>query len=146
MRFVNTKCPLFEAMDNHYSGAVSFHPFEREIAARRDHHAPRCSFCDLGEGWVAHLFEGRSGYICNECVRVCGQLLSDYRQLGFRPSLVRAPWYKRWLTGADELLAACDFCGVAYGASARLLAAPAARICEKCVRTCEALGADDFLS
>jgi hypothetical protein len=129
-------------MNNRSHGVYSF-PAYAEPDLRRAGETPRCSFCRLGEGQVAHLFEGRAGYICNECVEVCGQLLADYRAMGFRPSPVKAPWYRRWLAGG-EALAACDFCGVAYGASERLLAGLDSRICEKCVRTCEAIGADDF--
>lgn len=97
----------------------------------------------MGEGRVAYLFEGRRGYICNECVQVCAQLISDYAEMSIRPSFVKAPWYRRLLVGGEQVLAVCDFCGVAYGARERLLAGRSALICGRCVRTCEVIGAED---
>jgi hypothetical protein len=129
-------------MSNGDDGARSSLFYDGPADPRRDYGPLRCSFCGLGEGRVAHLFEGRSGYICNDCVRVCAQLLADYREAGFRPSLVKAPWYRRWL-GDERALAACNFCGALCGVGGRLLAGPDSQICEQCVRTCEAIDAQE---
>ncbi|HYE71783.1 MAG TPA: ClpX C4-type zinc finger protein [Blastocatellia bacterium] len=127
---------------NNYSEVRFFESFEIGPDFRHDYAVLRCSFCELGEGQVAHLFEGRRGFICNECVQVCLQLLADYREMG-RPATAKTPWYRRLLTG-NSVLASCDFCGIAYQASERLLAGHGVQICERCVRTCESIGVEDF--
>ena len=40
-----------------------------------------CTFCGLGQGEAARLFQGRAGYICDECVDVCTALIADYQEL-----------------------------------------------------------------
>jgi len=99
----------------------------------------RCSFCGLGEGEVARLFEGRAGYICNECVEVCVLLLADYRELGCKPPLIKVPWYKRLFGGEGGRIGSCSFCGSTQGEGEWLLASPQTQICEKCIRACEAI-------
>ena len=69
----------------------------------------RCSFCAMGEGEVARLFEGHSGYICDECVEVCVQLLIDYREMGIRPPKLDQPWYKRILGDDGSQVGQCSF-------------------------------------
>lgn len=101
----------------------------------------RCSFCGLGEGEVERLFEGRAGYICDECVEVCIQLLEDYRDMGVKtPSLTR-PWYKRLLGGEQVVAGTCSFnIHDRYNPQgARLFPGEDAQICERCVRACEVL-------
>lgn len=98
-----------------------------------------CSFCGLGEGEVARLFEGRAGYICNECVEVCVQLLADYHALGLKPPMLKLPWYKRLLGGEEAKASNCSFCGAAQGEGERLLASSQTQICEKCIKACEVI-------
>jgi pyrimidine operon attenuation protein / uracil phosphoribosyltransferase len=37
----------------------------------------RCSFCGKGQSEVKKLIAGPSVYICNECVDICGEIVSD---------------------------------------------------------------------
>jgi ClpX C4-type zinc finger protein len=103
----------------------------------------KCSFCALGEGEVARLFEGHSGYICDECVEVCVQLLSDYREMGIRPPKLDQPWYKRILGDDGSHIGQCSFNvhDRSNPQGARLFAGMSAQICDKCVRACEVLKA-----
>jgi ATP-dependent protease Clp ATPase subunit len=101
-----------------------------------ENHVLRCSFCGLGEGEVARLFEGRAGYICNECVEVCVQVLADYRELGCKPPAIKVPWYKRLFGGEGIKTGHCSFCGAAQGGEEWLLASAETQICERCVREC----------
>jgi hypothetical protein len=98
-----------------------------------------CSFCGLGEGEVERLFEGRAGYICNECVEVCVQLLDDYRALGCKPPSLKVPWYKRWFGSESAKMTHCSFCGAAQSDGEWLLASLQTQICEKCIKACEAI-------
>ena len=101
----------------------------------------RCSFCGLGEGEVARLFEGHSGYICDECVDVCVQLLHDYREMGIRPPKPNQPWYKKLLGDDSSQVGQCSFNihDRNNPQGARLFAGISAQICDKCVRACEVL-------
>ena len=101
----------------------------------------RCSFCGLGEGEVARLFEGHSGYICDECVDVCVQLLQDYREMGIRPPRVNQPWYKKLFGDNGGASNACSFNihDRSNPQGERLFPGINAQICEKCVRACEVL-------
>ncbi|NDD63833.1 MAG: hypothetical protein EBZ36_07635 [Acidobacteria bacterium] len=101
----------------------------------------RCSFCDLGEGQVARLFEGHAGYICDECVEVCLQIQSDYEDLGMVPPRYDRPWYKKLFGHEKEEEEACSFNlhDRNNPQGDRLFAGRQARICDKCVRACEVL-------
>lgn len=100
----------------------------------------RCSFCGLGEGEVERLFEGRAGYICDECVEVCIQLLEDYRDLGVKAPSLKRPWYKR-LLGDEQVTGSCSFNvhDRHNPQGERLFPGEEAQICEKCIRACEVL-------
>ncbi len=37
----------------------------------------RCSFCEKSKAEVARMFAGAKAYICNECVELCREMLSD---------------------------------------------------------------------
>ena len=39
--------------------------------------AIKCSFCGRGQDEVAKLVSGPSVYICNECIRLCNEILED---------------------------------------------------------------------
>ena len=101
----------------------------------------RCSFCGLGEGEVERLFEGRAGYICDECVEVCIQLLEDYRDMGVKTPSLKRPWYKRLLDDEHVITGACSFNihDRHNPQGARLFPGADAQICERCVRACEVL-------
>jgi hypothetical protein len=106
-----------------------------------------CSFCGLGEGEVARLFEGWAGYICDECVDVCVQLLEEYREMGVGPPTRRQPWYKKLLGHENDAGNACSFNQHdRYNPQGeRLFPGNEAQICDKCVRACEILKADFFV-
>lgn len=101
----------------------------------------RCSFCGLGEGEVSRLFEGTSGFICDECVDVCVQLLYDYREMGMHPPKSNQPWYKKLFNEDADQVAFCSFNVHDRGnpQGGRVFPGINAQICDKCVRACEVL-------
>jgi ClpX C4-type zinc finger len=109
-------------------------------SAMTGRHVLRCSFCGLGEGEVARLFEGHSGYVCDECVDVCVQLLEDFRELGVKAPTSDRPWYKKILGGGGAT-SDCSFNHHDRNnpQGARLFPGNDAQICDKCVRACEVL-------
>lgn len=102
-------------------------------------HGTRCSFCGLGEGRVERLFEGRSRFICNECIRICSMLMSDYKDSGYMPPWHTTPWFLRWLKGDDGNIISCSFCGADRIKGEYLMASRHSQICERCIRACESL-------
>lgn len=103
--------------------------------------AMRCSFCGLGEGEVARLFEGHAGYICDECVDVCVQLLHEYAEMGVRTPKIDQPWYKKILGDSSSEDVACSFNLHDRNdpQGERLFPGINAQICDKCIRACEVL-------
>lgn len=123
---------------------VNAHPgFSGVFNRQPAHPVLRCSFCSLGEGEVARLFEGTAGFICDECVDVCIQLLHDYREMGMRPSRQRQPWYKKLFSDRPARVAACSFNAHDRDnpQGERVFPGVNAQICDKCVRACEMLKA-----
>jgi hypothetical protein len=47
---------------------------------RRKGAYPRCSFCGKKNREVETLIAGRGGYICNECIQVCVEILAEERK------------------------------------------------------------------
>lgn len=114
---------------------------ETELAVQSQGQTLRCSFCGFGEGEVARLFEGHSGYICDECVDVCVQLLQDYEELGVRPPRLNLPWYKRIFGEDADSDNSCSFNihDRNNPQGERLFPGISAQICDKCIRACEVL-------
>lgn len=133
-------------MQNSYSMLdldVMTEPPELPVASPLLQPGPRCSFCGLGEGEVERLFEGRAGYICDECVEVCLQLLEDYRDMGVKTPSLKKSWYKRLLSDEQAATGSCSFNlhDRHNPQGERLFPGDEAQICEKCIRACEVLKA-----
>ena len=114
---------------------------ESEFSAEPQKPLLRCSFCGLGEGEVARLFEGHAGYICDECVDVCVLLLHDYREMGLRPPKPDLPWYRKLLGDNSGPVGECSFNlhDRTNPQGTRIFPGINAQICDKCVRACEVL-------
>ncbi len=127
---------------NNNSLSVNSH-FDSDMGLDRRSQRPtlRCSFCGLGEGEVARLFEGTSGFICDECVDVCVQLLFDYREMGMRPPKSSQPWYKKLFSEDQAGIVNCSFNvhDRDNPQGDRVFPGINAQICDKCVRACEVL-------
>ena len=109
-------------------------------------HSVRCAFCGLGEGQVERLFEGRSRYVCNDCIRVCIILMSDYKSVGYQPPWRRTAWYLRWFRGDPNGTISCSFCGAERIKNEYMMASRFSQICERCIRACQSIGNDSFSS
>ncbi len=128
-------------MNDRNHSATPHSEFGGEFGAQPQRQLLRCSFCGLGEGEVARLFEGHSGYICDECVDVCDQLLQDYREMGLKPPKVDQPWYKKLFgdNGGGDNSCSFNIHDRSNPQGERLFPGIDAQICEKCVRACEVL-------
>jgi len=113
--------------------------FVASVALTEQHGIARCSFCGLGEGEAERLFQGRAGYICGECVDVCSDLLSDFRELGLAPPESKRSWYQRWFS--EDIQVTCSFTphDDENPQGERLFPGQRVQICEQCIRACAAL-------
>ncbi|MDP7032608.1 MAG: ClpX C4-type zinc finger protein, partial [Gemmatimonadota bacterium] len=50
-------------------------------------HAIKCSFCGRGQDEVTKLVSGPSVYICNECIKLCNDIIEE--ELGRETSTQR---------------------------------------------------------
>lgn len=65
-----------------------------------------CSFCGKPEGMVGRMFEGKEGYICDQCVELCMNMLDFSSQIDNSNNDVYYPNVpdKKSLTSFDDLL------------------------------------------
>jgi ClpX C4-type zinc finger len=62
----------------------------------------RCSFCGKHSTEVQRLIAGPGVYICDDCVRLCNEILTEYAEAGPTPP----PRVPEWSAlGDDEMLA-----------------------------------------
>ncbi len=90
----------------------------------------RCSFCSKTEAEVAKLITGTSGFICDECVRVCAGLIAGEPDRGTEQDpLIEAA------TPAPniERTAYCAFCGRPIAWDEALLVPEQGAYCQECV-------------
>jgi ATP-dependent Clp protease ATP-binding subunit ClpX len=67
---------------------------------RRSEEVLRCSFCGKSQNEVRKLIAGPTVYICNECIDICNEIISDDEQqetVGARPPLPKPPEIKAFL-------------------------------------------------
>jgi ATP-dependent Clp protease ATP-binding subunit ClpX len=50
-----------------------------------------CSFCDKTQNEVKKLVAGSKGYICDECIRLCNDVIKDDRQSNFSDEKLPTP-------------------------------------------------------
>ena len=50
---------------------------EKNMAKNEDRRSIRCSFCGKPQSLVNRLIAGNGSYICDDCVRMCMQIVDD---------------------------------------------------------------------
>ena len=76
-----------------------------------------CSFCGKGKEQITHLILGAGVSICDNCIEICKQGVSD-------------PNY----SGAQDTTTCCSFCGTQQTRAKKLVQGPGILICEECVQ------------
>jgi len=67
---------------------------------RRSDETLRCSFCGKSQNEVKKLIAGPTVYICNECIDICNEIISDDQQaesVASRPPLPKPGEIKNFL-------------------------------------------------
>ena len=85
-----------------------------------------CSFCGKNQEEIEKLIAGPNVYICNECVQLCNEILSEE---GESPD-------------SEEDLH-CSFCAKNQKDVEKLVPGPAVSICNECIQLCTKIIADD---
>ena len=92
----------------------------RSRTLRRD---ALCTFCERPPSEVAKLIAGPNVYICDTCVALAERAAAKSGPAGhFKTS--------------KSAMARCSFCGKRYREGRSVIVAPAAKICEECLRVC----------
>ena len=92
----------------------------RTRSARRD---AVCTFCDRPPSEVEKLVAGPNVYICDACVALAESALAASARRGA-------------LAPAASGVRLCSFCRRRRSAERRMVSAPAANICDECMRLC----------
>ena len=87
----------------------------------------RCSFCSKTQEEVAKLIAGPEGYICNECVRVCQDIIEQEHQT-FMDNTTRA----------GDSPVSCSLCGILTPPSSALLVESTGILCPACLEAVQA--------
>ena len=65
----------------------------------------RCSFCSKSQSEVRKLIAGPNVYICDECIEICTDIISEERDIEERSELVDLPKPNATNTGRGKGLA-----------------------------------------
>ncbi|TXI97816.1 MAG: ATP-dependent Clp protease ATP-binding subunit ClpX [Neisseriales bacterium] len=68
----------------------------------------KCSFCGKAESQVKHLIAGQQGYICNECIKACGEILKSAPDAGDVAAQVEAEEVEKPIPKPKEIAAELD--------------------------------------
>src|SRR5260370_12809150 len=100
---------------------------------RRTDDTLRCSFCGKSQNEVKKLIAGPTVYICNECIDICNEIISDDQQaasVASRPPLPKPGEIKAFLDeyviGQEETKKQPACAGYAHSKSKRLALPPPA--------------------
>jgi hypothetical protein len=90
----------------------------------------RCSFCNKSDADVRKLIRGESGYICDECVAVCVDILDEHSADKFK---VEAPKSETDPTP----VVTCRLCGMQWPREDSLLVPEHGFLCPACTTVVE---------
>jgi len=87
-----------------------------------------CSYCGKLQKQVRKLIAGPTVYICDECIKLCNDLLAEPANPAEPPG--------QPADRAERSPLCCSFCGKNEREVKRMIAGPSARICDGCVGLC----------
>jgi len=116
---------------------------------KKDHPVPlSCSFCGKSQREVRKLIAGPTVYICDECIKVCNEILAEGARIHDPVAVASdSPPSARRTLRASQDAHRCSFCGgvgsdLGYGD--RLIAGPSAPICDWCIGLCNDIVAEEI--
>ena len=97
---------------------------------------PSCSYCGKSQRQVRKLIAGPTVYICDECIKLCNDLLAEPIDPAITPA---APGSR-----AERSKISCSFCGKNLVEVRRMISSPSAYICNECVGLCNDIISDEI--
>ena len=113
---------------------------------RKEHPGPlSCSFCGKSQNEVRKLIAGPQNFVCNECIKLCNDILAEDAKPQHLVATDSQPSASRTLRASQDAQR-CSFCGgvgsdLGYGD--RLIAGPSASICNWCIGICNDIIAEE---
>jgi ATP-dependent Clp protease ATP-binding subunit ClpX len=60
-------------------------------SSKKENNKARCSFCNRSPGTIRRLFSGQKAYICDDCIRICNNLLKEEEKYKYNFSVRTIP-------------------------------------------------------
>jgi len=96
----------------------------------------QCSFCGKHQREVRKLIAGPTVYICEECIKLCNDIIAEKeRRTDLAPHETASPPKKEEAAKTGQLLC-CSFCGRSQREVKVLIAGPSVYICDECIGLC----------
>jgi hypothetical protein len=105
----------------------------------------QCSFCGKSQREVRKLIAGPTVYICDECIKLCNDILAkeaERRDLSPDEAAPR-PKGEGEANKSGQLLC-CSFCGKSQREVQKLIAGPTVYICDECIGLCNDIIAEEI--
>jgi len=92
-----------------------------------------CSFCGKGQREVSKLIAGPTVYICDECVKLCNDIIAQEAQQTTEEESTSSKDRRHH----GDLC--CSFCGKGRREVRSLIAGPTVYICDECIELCNGI-------
>jgi hypothetical protein len=102
-----------------------------------------CSFCGKHQHEVRKLIAGPTVYICDECVKLCNEIIAGEAKRAEPAPEQPAPPKGEGIAKTDNLLC-CSFCGKSQREVKNLIAGPTVYICDECIGLCNDIIAEEI--
>jgi hypothetical protein len=104
-----------------------------------------CSFCGKHQREVRKLIAGPTVYICDECIKLCNQILGEEaKRAEAAPEPKPAPSQGEGSAKRSDLMLCCSFCGKHQREVRKLIAGPTVYICDECIGLCNDIIAEEI--
>ena len=103
----------------------------------------RCSFCGKHQREVRKLIAGPTVYICDECIKLCNQIIAEEAKREEPPEQPAPPKAERRAKKRNQTLC-CSFCGKSQREVKKLIAGPNVYICDECIGLCNDIIAEEI--
>ena len=113
--------------------------------AKQDEAKLICSFCGKSQREVRKLIAGPTVYICDECIKLCNDILAEKAERTELPpdNAASRPTNQSEANKSSQLLC-CSFCGKHQREVRSLIAGPTVYICDECIGLCNDIIAEEI--
>jgi hypothetical protein len=90
----------------------------------------RCSFCGKEQNEVSKLIAGTDGYICNECIEICNEIIADDQMIKTPPAVPENSERSKVMVVP---VLKCSFCKTPTPLTECVLIPERGRLCSDCL-------------